>query len=61
MVSKIYHIYVREKCIYHSLSESEFKEKWEELNRLADLLTDNKQLTYEELTVNKEIVLNSSH
>jgi len=61
MTEKIYHIYARGQCIYHSLKEEEFKTTWTALNRLADLLSDSSELSYEELFVNKEVALNSSH
>ena len=40
MKQKIYHIYARGQCIYHSLKEEEFSTTWIALNRLADLLAD---------------------
>lgn len=58
---KIYHIYARGNCIYHSLTETEFNVTWEALNRLAELLSDKSDLSYEELIVNKEILLESSY
>ncbi len=61
---KIYHIYAKGQCIYHSLSESKFSETWDMLHKMVDLLDSNFQkhdLQYEELTVNKEAALNSSH
>jgi hypothetical protein len=61
MQEKIYHIYARGQCIYHSLKEEEFKTTWTALNRLADLLSSSSELSYEELFVNKEVALNSSH
>jgi hypothetical protein len=61
MKETLYHVYFKDECIYHSLSESEFKEKWQELNRLAELLTNQSLLSYEEIQYNKEIILNSSH
>jgi hypothetical protein len=60
-VEKIYHIYARGHCIYHSLKEEEFKTTWIALNRLAELVSNKSDLSYEELLVNKEIILNSSH
>lgn len=53
---KIYHIYARGKCIYHSLKEEEFNPTWIALNRLADLLTDDAKLTYEELLVSEKVL-----
>jgi hypothetical protein len=61
MSEKIYHIYARGQCIYHSLKEEEFKTTWTALSRLADLLSNSSELSYEELAVNKEVSLNSSH
>ena len=61
---KIYHIYAKGQCIYHSLSEEKFSETWEMLHRMIDLLGVNisvKELEYEEVYVNKLIPLNSSY
>lgn len=61
MSEKIYHIYARGHCIYHSIEEEEFRTTWTALKRLADLLADSSELSYEELVVNKDVALNSSH
>ena len=38
-----YHIYARDRCIYHNLKQEEFEEKWELLNVMVGLLhTDYK-------------------
>ena len=61
---KIYHIYAKGQCIYHSLSEEKFSEIWEMLHRMIDLLGANiskTDLEYEEVLANKLISLNSSH
>jgi hypothetical protein len=61
---KIYHIYAKDKCIYHSLSESKFSEVWDMLHKMVDLLGANiskEDLQYEELTVNKLIAQNASY
>ena len=60
-MQKIYHIYARGTCIYHSLKEDEFKATWVALNRLADLVADKSELSYEELVVDKNVILNSSY
>jgi hypothetical protein len=62
--TKIYHIYLKGKCVYHSLSEAEFQKNWDTLKYLIDLLGSSyrtNDLSYEELVVNKKIVLESSH
>lgn len=58
---KIYHIYARGECIYHSLKEEEFNATWTALNRLAELLTESAELSYEELYNDKRVLLESSH
>jgi hypothetical protein len=63
-MEKIYHIYAKDKCLFHSIQEDEFKVTWKTLNQLVGLMhTDYsvEDLSYEELTINKEICLNSSH
>jgi hypothetical protein len=61
MSHKIYHIYARGQCIYHSLKEEDFTTTWVALNRLSDLLSNTKELSYEEVTLDNELILNSSH
>ena len=64
MTEKVYHIYAKGRCIYHSLSESKFSETWEMMHRMVDLLDLDlmkEDLSYEELYVNREVILSSSH
>jgi hypothetical protein len=60
---KKYHIYLNEKCIYHSLSEEEFDNIWSILTKLNDLLFKKKEnkIQYEEVHIYKEILLDSSY
>jgi hypothetical protein len=61
---KIYHIYAKNQCVYHSLSEEKFSETWEMLHRMVEFLDMNVQkedLQYEEIMLNKEVILNSSY
>lgn len=63
-MEKLYHIYAKDKCLYHSLTEDKFKEVWEMIHRMVDLLdapVRSEELTYEEVTVNRAISLNSSY
>lgn len=63
-MEKIYHIYIKDRCVYHSLSEEDFKDKWDTLKNLIELLTTDyskTDISYEELLVNKKVVLESSH
>ena len=61
---KIYHIYAKDKCIFHSVREDEFRTTWETLNNMVGIMKTEysvDDLTYEELMVNKDVILNSSH
>jgi hypothetical protein len=64
MTERVYHIYAKDKCLFHSLREDEFNNTWNTLKNLVDLL-DTKyagdDLTYEELVVNKKVVGESSY
>ena len=64
MNETIYHIYAKGQCIYHSLSKEKFEEIWEMLHRMVDLIDGRltkEDFSYEELLINKEVILNSSH
>jgi hypothetical protein len=61
---KIYHIYAKDKCLFHSLKEEEFRITWSTLKRLIDILDTRyagDDLTFEELIVNKKAVGESSY
>jgi uncharacterized protein YpmS len=63
-MEKVYHIYAKDKCLFHSIKEDEFQTTWSTLNNMVGLMkTDysTEDLSYEELIVNKETILNSSH
>ena len=52
---KVFHIYARDTCLYHSLKEEEFHKVWENLNKMVGLMkTDytTSDLNFEELPVN---------
>ena len=63
-MEKVYHIYAKDECIYHSLTEDEFKSTWNTLINMVGLMkTDYNEsdFSYEELTINKEVISQSSH
>jgi hypothetical protein len=63
-MEKVYHIYAKDKCLFHSIQEEEFQTTWNTLNNMVGIMkTDYNvdDLSYEELLVNKELILNSSH
>ena len=63
-MEKIYHIYAKDRCLYHSLSQEKFNETWEMIHRLIEFLdapVKKEELTYEEVTVNRAISYNASY
>jgi len=63
-MEKVYHIYAKDKCIFHSIKEEEFSTTWNALNNMVGIMKTDytiEDLSYEELIINKDVVLNSSH
>jgi hypothetical protein len=61
---KIYHIYAKDKCLFHSVKEDEFEATWATLNHMVGLMKTDyniEDLSYIELITNREISINSSH
>ena len=61
---KIYHIYAKNKCLFHSIKEEEFHTTWNTIKGLVGIIKTDytlKDLSYEELHLSKETILNSSH
>ena len=53
MTQKIYHIYAKDECLYHSLDENQFKITWNTLNEMVDLMKTDyslNDLSYESVT-----------
>lgn len=64
MNCKIYHIYAKDRCLFHSIKEEEFRTTWNTLKNMVGVMKTDytcDDLSYEELIVNKEVSLNSSH
>lgn len=63
-MEKVYHIYLKGKCLFHSIKEEEFFATWSTLNNMVGIMKTDysaEDLSYEELYVNKETSLNSSY
>jgi hypothetical protein len=61
---KIYHIYAKDKCLFHSIKEDEFETTWSTINNMVGIMKTDytiEDLSYEELIFQKEMSLNSSH
>lgn len=39
-----FHIYAKEKCLYHSLNKKEFDEKWDMLQNMLELIKTDYEL-----------------
>ena len=40
---KVFHIYAKNRCLYHNLEVDDFKEKWEMLNIMVGVLKTDYQ------------------
>jgi hypothetical protein len=63
-MEKIYHIYAKERCLFHSIKEDEFEITWNTLRNMVGLMKTDynvEDLSFIELVVNKNTVLESSH
>ena len=63
-MEKVYHIYAKDRCLFHSIKEEEFQTTWKTLNNMVGLMRTDytiDDLSYEELSTSKETALNSSH
>ena len=52
-----FHIYAKEKCLYHSLTKKEFDEKWDMLQNMLELIKTDyelRDLNYERIVVDKK-------
>ena len=56
--TKVYHIYVKEECVYNNLSERQFSKKWNTLKGMVGLMKTDyelEDLTYEEVEVLRHV------
>jgi hypothetical protein len=63
MTETLYHIYLKNRCIYHSLTREEFNLTWKMISEFLAITDDSKKddLSYEEVVKSKEFSLNSSY
>jgi len=63
-MEKIYHIYAKDRCLFHSIKEEEFQTTWKTLKNMVGIMRTDysiEDLSYEELMVNRKMSLDSSH
>jgi len=61
---KLFHIYAKDKCLFHNIKEEEFNVTWRTLKGMIGLMKTDytlEDLSYEEVSVNKEAQNNSSY
>jgi hypothetical protein len=61
-MTKIYHIYAKDECLYNNLSESQFNKIWNTLKGMVGLMQTDYQLedlSYEEC--NRPLMDNTEH
>ena len=64
MMEKIYHIYAKDRCLFHSIKEDEFEVTWRTLRNMVGIMKTDYEiddLSYEELVVNRKISLEGSY
>ena len=63
-MEKIYHIYAKDNCLFHSVKEDEFSTVWNTLHQMVGIMKTSyteSDLSYAEVTLDKEVIHNSSH
>ena len=64
LMEKVYHIYAKDRCLFHSIKEDEFRTTWSTLRHMVGIMRTDysvEDLSYEELTVNLPVSSESSH
>lgn len=59
-----FHIYAKDKCLFHNLQKEDFDDKWDTLRNLVGLMKTEysvSDLSYEQVEFVKEISSESSH
>jgi hypothetical protein len=59
----IFHIYLKDRCIYNCLTQDQFDVIWPDLNNMVGILkTDysKEDLSYEKVAIDREQIKNSS-
>ena len=63
-MEKLYHIYARDRCLFHSIKEEEFNTTWSTLTNMVGLMKTDytiDDLSYEEVIVNRQQMQEASY
>ena len=56
MSDKVYHIYAKDRCLYHNLEREDFEEKWEMLRNMVGLMkTDYSESDLQFVEINDKV------
>ncbi len=63
MNDKVYHIYAKQKCLYHSLTYEEFERTWNMIHNFLSVIdaetvsVKKEDLSYVELTLDRSVIV----
>ena len=60
----MYHIYLKDRCVHHGLTEEEFRNTWNNMKGMVGLMKTEytiEDLSYEELKYSRTATIDSSH
>jgi hypothetical protein len=63
-MEKVYHIYAKDRCLFHSIKEEDFEVTWGTLKNMVGIMRTDYEiddLSYEELMVNRKVSLEGSY
>ena len=52
-IEKLYNIYAKDKCVFHSITEEEFPKVWQMVNHFVEIMGDYRKedLYYKEISI----------
>ena len=64
MPTKVYHVYAKNECLYHNLSQRQFNKIWNTLRGMVGLIKTDytfEDLTYEEVEITQHMPEENSY
>lgn len=64
MPTKVYHVYAKNECLYHNLSQRQFNKIWNTLRGMVGLIKTDytfEDLTYEEVEITQHMSEENSY
>jgi len=63
-MEKVYHIYAKDRCLFHSIKEEDFEVTWNTLKNMVGIMRTDYEiddLSFEELMVSRNVSLEGSY